>query len=951
MLPHTTHNQTPNKKRKLNAFERLAKLLEVDGVPQDQYTPSTDIRIRKQPQLIVNALFDTTTNNDTIIDTTITTNNVNTCQSNATYKKGCRQCQTHRRRCNGTSFDCKYYTSDNKLPQLQSNNRINYSAFFQQLHCNRQYDFLNNRMIEKLKHEYSVQIKLYPYLRYTRLMLIDLCVPNWYDNSIQQQLLIQSIRMNTNTGTSKQCSKVNIIESDTDHDHECSHSSPQQYFSQPIGHWDDIPVIPNLPRYIAPPSKYKPLQSNKYKKRTDGYTSDYDDTVDRCTCKPPKLSDYDSIDDMIGCTDTCVLRNLQIECTTDINDPHRTCPTGTYCSNQQFQHQQYRELKIGHTGIIDKGYGLYANEDIHSNEFIIEYVGDVIDDDHALDKRTKQYTALGQHVYLMTLSEYLIIDATQYGNVSRYLNHSCQPNCRIQRWTVNGRYCMGLFAIRHITAGDELTFDYRYERFSSDNNTAQQCYCGSEMCRGILGGKTLQLNLLHKKINNNNDSDHDTIDVRSDSGIDIVNQTSIQKSITQIYSTAITTNTDITKQWAGLYINESDQTTINNNKQPLYLKSNLISVHKYLLKQHVDIMRATNHDDIDVTDEYFTAIMNDFNYQPKYTKPTSIKTNLSKSLQHAQSIYSKYHSSVKPIKSVDLSEIAVKRAESMKKTAVRYRRHTNTPKTTSTTVEYKPINLQQCNDMCHHCQSIKYEFYSCDQCYTDKSLNAIGNCDRLYCIDCVHNIYNEQPYLIPLHNITTRAWCCPACRRECKCEICSALHDVDMTVHAGNRRKSRTATLAAKQIKNLSPVIHEHTSVTNDESQWLTIEIVFHNEQLNVYITPVIHTISPIKIKKRKKHTKRKVLVAPTESINSDDTNSLNIDDSNANMQCSVPGITPVKHINDSISNEFNMHVPLNYLHNTSDNSISAVSTVVNFDRGYNNNVAPNIASYTINNK
>lgn len=45
-----------------------------------------------------------------------------------------------------------------------------------------------------------------------------------------------------------------------------------------------------------------------------------------------------------------------------------------------------------------------------------------------------------------------IIDAGPKGNVSRFMNHSCDPNCETQKWTVNGDTRVGLFAIKDIEA-------------------------------------------------------------------------------------------------------------------------------------------------------------------------------------------------------------------------------------------------------------------------------------------------------------------------------------------------------------------------------------------------------------------------------------------------------------------------------------------------------------------
>ena len=63
------------------------------------------------------------------------------------------------------------------------------------------------------------------------------------------------------------------------------------------------------------------------------------------------------------------------------------------------------------------------------------------------------------------------------------LRHLIQYNCF--QWNVNGYFRVGFFASRHIRAGDEVTFDYQYDR----GDDAQECYCGSEDCRGKILGK------------------------------------------------------------------------------------------------------------------------------------------------------------------------------------------------------------------------------------------------------------------------------------------------------------------------------------------------------------------------------------------------------------------------------------------------------------------------------
>ena len=69
----------------------------------------------------------------------------------------------------------------------------------------------------------------------------------------------------------------------------------------------------------------------------------------------------------------------------------------------------------------------------------------------------------------MSFDQNMIIDATT-GSIARFVNHSCNPNCRMIKWIVGGNPRMALFAgDRPIQTGDELTYDYKFDPFSSKN--------------------------------------------------------------------------------------------------------------------------------------------------------------------------------------------------------------------------------------------------------------------------------------------------------------------------------------------------------------------------------------------------------------------------------------------------------------------------------------------------
>ncbi|RZC36921.1 histone-lysine N-methyltransferase ash1 [Asbolus verrucosus] len=69
-----------------------------------------------------------------------------------------------------------------------------------------------------------------------------------------------------------------------------------------------------------------------------------------------------------------------------------------------------------------------------------------------------------------------------------------KPNCEMQKWSVNGQFRMALFALRDIESSEELTYDYNFSLFNPAEG--QECKCGSEMCRGVIGGKSQRVRQL-----------------------------------------------------------------------------------------------------------------------------------------------------------------------------------------------------------------------------------------------------------------------------------------------------------------------------------------------------------------------------------------------------------------------------------------------------------------------
>lgn len=175
-----------------------------------------------------------------------------------------------------------------------------------------------------------------------------------------------------------------------------------------------------------------------------------------------------------------------------------------------------------------------------------EYVGEVIDSEECQQRIKRAHENQVANFYMLTLtkvtsvmlinivqwrdlhraclkpwclyghlsSQDRVIDAGPKGNSSRFMNHSCSPNCETQKWTVNGDVRIGLFTLcdidagkfkwnvyatctrsepddpfdvnlfSHVPADTELTFNYNLHCVG---NRRSSCHCGSDNCSGFLG--------------------------------------------------------------------------------------------------------------------------------------------------------------------------------------------------------------------------------------------------------------------------------------------------------------------------------------------------------------------------------------------------------------------------------------------------------------------------------
>ena len=137
-------------------------------------------------------------------------------------------------------------------------------------------------------------------------------------------------------------------------------------------------------------------------------------------------------------------------------------------------------LEDNRTRMIEKrrskiqGWGVFATQPITKNTRIVTYDGEKITNKESL-KRERKYLSKG-HIWCFKLNRLYVRDAMVGGNIARFINHACKPNCYTQ---VIGDL-IWIRAAKNIRKGEELTYDY-----STDGVGTIPCRC-SPGCKTML---------------------------------------------------------------------------------------------------------------------------------------------------------------------------------------------------------------------------------------------------------------------------------------------------------------------------------------------------------------------------------------------------------------------------------------------------------------------------------
>lgn len=131
-----------------------------------------------------------------------------------------------------------------------------------------------------------------------------------------------------------------------------------------------------------------------------------------------------------------------------------------------------------------QGRGVFAARKLRKGQRILEYAGERISNEEA-DRRYDEESMQRHHTFLFTLDTKTVIDGDVDGNDARLINHSCEPNAEA---VIEGKQIF-IYALRTIQAGEELVYDYKFERTEEKDSELEKfykCICGSDKCRGTI---------------------------------------------------------------------------------------------------------------------------------------------------------------------------------------------------------------------------------------------------------------------------------------------------------------------------------------------------------------------------------------------------------------------------------------------------------------------------------
>ncbi|KAG5456752.1 MAG: hypothetical protein BJ554DRAFT_3409, partial [Olpidium bornovanus] len=168
-------------------------------------------------------------------------------------------------------------------------------------------------------------------------------------------------------------------------------------------------------RSIPSPDPYHKIRTNIFVERRPRKSGE----APVCDCVPPANGGP-------GCAENCLNRLLLYEC------PAKLCPCGEQCTNQRLQRRErVTHLEVFWTGA--RGHGLRTLVPIRAGALVVEYCGEVISQQE-MQRRADTVYRGKKNLYFLQYGPGEILDAGVKGTEARFLNHSCDPNCHIEKW-------------------------------------------------------------------------------------------------------------------------------------------------------------------------------------------------------------------------------------------------------------------------------------------------------------------------------------------------------------------------------------------------------------------------------------------------------------------------------------------------------------------------------------
>ena len=130
------------------------------------------------------------------------------------------------------------------------------------------------------------------------------------------------------------------------------------------------------------------------------------------------------------------------------------------------------------------GNGVFSLDAFKKGEMIVEYKGEVITWKEAL-RRHPHDPSDPDHTFYFHVDDKHVIDGKFNGNVAKWINHACTPNCEAE--DIDGR--IFIMALRNIKPETELFFDYGLVldgRHTAKVKKQFECRCGTKACRGTM---------------------------------------------------------------------------------------------------------------------------------------------------------------------------------------------------------------------------------------------------------------------------------------------------------------------------------------------------------------------------------------------------------------------------------------------------------------------------------